>query len=146
MEENENSAITVKTTVSAPMNEVWKIWTSPEHIVKWNNASDDWHTPAAENDLREGGKFVYRMEAKDGSFGFAFSGIYEEVIENSKIAYVLEDQRKVIISFEETEQGVLVTEMFDPEQENSIELQKNGWQAILDNFKKYAEEIQKQSA
>jgi uncharacterized protein YndB with AHSA1/START domain len=144
MEEKENAAITVKTTVSAPMNEVWKIWTSPEHIVKWNNASDDWHTPAAENDLKVGGKFVYRMEAKDGSFGFAFSGIYEEVLENSKIAYVLEDQRKVIISFEETEQGVLVTEMFDPEQENSIELQKNGWQAILDNFKKYAESLAKQ--
>jgi uncharacterized protein YndB with AHSA1/START domain len=142
MEANEPGVIPVETFVSAPINEVWKIWTSPEHIVVWNNASDDWHTPAAENDLRVGGQFVYKMEAKDGSFGFAFSGIYEDVVENTKIAYVLEDKRKVVITFEEQEGGVLVKEVFDPEQVNSIELQQKGWQSILDNFKKYAEGLQ----
>jgi uncharacterized protein YndB with AHSA1/START domain len=142
MEANEPGVISVETLVSAPINEVWKIWTSPEHIVVWNNASDDWHTPAAENDLRVGGQFVYKMEAKDGSFGFAFSGIYEDVVENTKIAYVLEDKRKVVITFEEQEGGVLVKEVFDPEQVNSIELQQKGWQSILDNFKKYAEGLQ----
>lgn len=139
MENKENAAITIKTVVSAPLNEVWKIWTSPEHIVKWNNASDDWHTPTAENDLQKGGKFVYRMEAKDGSFGFAFSGIYEDVIEHAKISYVLEDNRKVEVTFKALDDGVQVQEVFEPEEFNAIELQRDGWQAILNNFKKYAE-------
>jgi len=121
------------------MDQVWSIWTNPDHIIKWNNASDDWHTPTAENDLRVGGKFTYRMEAKDGSVGFAFSGVYEEVDTNARIVYRLEDERKVVITFEEVEGGVKVTETFDPDETNSVELQQTGWQAILDNFKKYAE-------
>ena len=123
------------------MDQVWSVWTSPDHIVKWNNASDDWHTPKAENDLRVGGKFTYRMEAKDGSVGFAFSGIYEDVAQNARIVYRLEDDRKVLVTFEEAEGGVKVTETFDPEEINSIELQQAGWQGILDNFKKYTEAI-----
>lgn len=138
----EKSPLTVQTTISAPIDQVWSIWTSPDHIVKWNNASDDWHTPKAENDLRVGGKFTYRMEARDGRVGFSFSGIYEEVSPNSRIVYRLEDDRKVIITFEEAEGGVKVAENFDPEDINSIELQQAGWQAILDNFKKYTEGTQ----
>lgn len=137
--------ITVKTTVSAPLKEVWNIWTSPEHIVKWNHASEDWHTPTAENDLKVGGKFIYRMEAKDGSFGFSFSGIYEEIVEYAKIAYVLEDNRKVIISFQEVSEGVVVEESFEPEEFNGVELQRSGWQSILDNFKRYSEGLEKPS-
>ena len=125
--------------ISAPMDQVWSIWTNPDHIIKWNNASDDWHTPTAENDLRVGGKFTYRMEAKDGSVGFAFTGVYEEVDTNARVVYRLEDERKVVITFEEVEGGVKVTETFDPDETNSVELQQTGWQAILDNFKKYAE-------
>jgi len=121
------------------MDQVWSIWTNPDHIIKWNNASDDWHTPTAENDLRVGGKFTYRMEAKDGSVGFAFTGVYEEVDTNARVVYRLEDERKVVITFEEVEGGVKVTETFDPDETNSVELQQTGWQAILDNFKKYAE-------
>jgi uncharacterized protein YndB with AHSA1/START domain len=143
METTENATITVKSIVAAPIDELWTIWTSPDHIIKWNNASDDWHTPAAENDLREGGKFVYRMEAKDGSSGFAFSGVYEKVVPNTIIVYRLEDNRSVTVSFEQGHEGVLVTETFTPEQMNSIELQQKGWQSILDNFKKYAEGLQK---
>jgi uncharacterized protein YndB with AHSA1/START domain len=139
MDANDNSPITVKTTVVAPIEEVWKIWTTPDHIVKWNNASDDWHTPSAENDLREGGKFVYRMEAKDGSNGFEFSGVYEKVVPSSIIVYRLGDKRSVTVSFAQGDNGVLVTEEFTPEQTNSRELQQKGWQSILDNFKSYSE-------
>ena len=135
----EKSTITVHTMISAPMDQVWSIWTNPDHIIKWNNASDDWHTPTAENDLRVGGKFTYRMEAKDGSVGFAFTGVYEEVDTNARVVYRLEDERKVVITFEEVEGGVKVNETFDPDETNSVELQQTGWQAILDNFKKYAE-------
>ncbi|MDB5022128.1 MAG: Activator of Hsp90 ATPase 1 family protein [Pedobacter sp.] len=143
MDTTENADITVKTVVYAPIEEVWNIWTSPDHIIKWNNASDDWHTPAAENDLREGGKFVYRMEAKDGSAAFAFSGIYEEVVPQSRIVYKLEDDRVVSVSFEEANDGVTVSEIFTPEKVNSIELQQSGWQSILDNFKNYTEGLAK---
>jgi uncharacterized protein YndB with AHSA1/START domain len=142
MDTTEHAAITVKTIVAAPIEELWKIWTSPEHIVKWNNASDEWHTPAAENDLREGGKFVYRMEAKDGSSGFEFSGVYEKVVPNSIIVYLLEDKRRVSVTFEQDDKGVLVTETFTPEQLNSVDMQQAGWQSILDNFKKYSEALQ----
>jgi uncharacterized protein YndB with AHSA1/START domain len=135
----DTNTITVKTTVAAAIDKVWDVWTSPDHILKWNSASDEWHTPKAENDLRVGGKFTYRMEAKDGSNGFAFSGIYETVVPKSGIVYRLEDNRIVTLTFEEVSEGVIVTETFDPEQINSIDLQKMGWQSILDNFKKYTE-------
>ena len=140
----ETTPITVQTTIAAPIDQVWNVWTSPDHIVKWNNAADDWHTPKAENDLRVGGTFTYRMEAKDGSVGFAFTGIYEEVAPHAQIVYRLEDDRKVIVHFEELEGQVKVTETFDPEEINSIELQQAGWQAILDNFKKYSESMQQE--
>ncbi|MFN2438133.1 MAG: SRPBCC family protein [Chitinophagaceae bacterium] len=140
METKNSRAITVENTVKAPVEKVWKFWTEPEHIKKWNNASDDWHTPHAENDLRVGGKFVARMEAKDGSFGFDFGGIYDEVTPNKSIAYTLGDGRKVNISFTGRGNETKVVETFDPENTNSMEMQKTGWQAILDNFKKYTEE------
>ena len=126
---SDKQAITIKTTVSAPVETVWKYWTEPEHIKKWNNASEDWHTTTAENDLRVGGVFLSRMEAKDGSFGFDFSGIYDEIKLYDSIAYTLGDER--------TE----VTETFEAESDNSIEMQQAGWQAILDNFKRYAERM-----
>ena len=135
--------ITVETTIQAPVAKVWEYWTEPTHIKKWNSASDDWHTPDAENDLRVGGKFHSRMEAKDGSFGFDFGGIYDEVKLHEVIAYTLGDGRKVTITFKAQENVTEVLETFDAETMNSIELQQQGWQAILDNFKKYAEQTTK---
>ncbi|MGP7817909.1 SRPBCC family protein [Niallia sp. 01092] len=140
MESSNNVKITVETTVKAPVEKVWKYWTEPVHITKWNNASDEWHTPFAENDLRVGGKFLSRMEAKDGSFGFDFSGIYDEVKLNEVISYTISDGRKVKITFIDQENETKINETFDAETINSIELQQQGWQAILDNFKKYAEQ------
>lgn len=131
--------ITIEATIEAPIEKVWETWTKPEHITQWSFASDDWFTPKAENDLRTGGKFSTRMEAKDGSFGFDFEGIYDEVIDHKLITYMLGDERKVKIEFEEKGDQTLVTETFDAETENSIEMQKAGWQAILNNFKKYTE-------
>ncbi len=131
--------ITVKITVNAPVGSVWSCWTEPSHITQWVFASDDWHAPYAENDLKIGGKFVTRMEAKDGSAGFDFNGVYTEVVPNEKISYTLEGGRTVVISFEEEGDVTTVTETFDPEDENPLEMQKNGWQSILDNFKKYVE-------
>lgn len=133
--------ITIKTKINAPIEKVWEFWTEPEHIKKWNNASDDWHTTAAENDLKVGGKFLSRMEAKDGSVGFDFYGIYDEVKLNHSIAYTLGDERKVRITFDSVEKKTEVTETFEAESENSVEMQEAGWQAILNNFKKYTEEI-----
>lgn len=133
--------ITIETTVNEPLEKVWKIWTTPEHIMKWNNASYDWHTPTAENDLRVGGKFLSRMEAKDGSFGFDFWGIYDDVKTNERIAYTMGDDRKVEIIFKSQGNTTAVTETFEAENENPVELQQQGWQAILNNFKKYAESI-----
>jgi uncharacterized protein YndB with AHSA1/START domain len=134
------SPITVTTIVAAPVSKVWEYWTTPEHICKWNNASDDWHTPRAENDLHPGGKFSYRMEARDGSFGFDFGGVYDVVLPEKHIAYTMEDGRKVAINFIENEGSTEITESFDPENVNSQELQRTGWQAILDNFKKHVDE------
>src|ERR1700761_4763599 len=99
MERNENTAITVTAVINAPVQKVWELWTGPDHIINWNNASDDWYTPSAENDLRDGGNFSYRMEAKDGSFGFDFGGVYDNVIENELIRYTIGDGRKVTIVF-----------------------------------------------
>lgn len=137
--DNQATVITVENTVNAPVEKVWEFWTSPEHIIKWNNASDDWHTPHATNDLRVGGKFLARMEAKDGSMGFDFNGVYSEVKEHELITYVIEDGRKVSITFSPASDGTRVVESFEAENENSIELQRSGWQSIIDNFKKYVE-------
>jgi uncharacterized protein YndB with AHSA1/START domain len=139
VEPTSKTTITVKNTVNAPVEKVWKLWTAPDHITKWNNASDDWHTPRAENDLRTGGKFVARMEAKNGSSGFDFGGVYDEVKTHELIAYTMGDGRKVKITFAANGALTNVVETFEAEGTNSIELQRSGWQAILDNFKKYAE-------
>lgn len=135
------SSITVETSINAPIEKVWDSWTKPEHITKWNQASDDWHSPRAENDLRSGGKFNVRMEAKDGSAGFDFEGIYDEVKTHELIAYTMGDGRTVRIVFTPLGDKTLVSETFDPESENSEELQRNGWQSILDSFKKYVETL-----
>ncbi|TQR19318.1 SRPBCC family protein [Psychrobacillus vulpis] len=140
MTSESNSKITVETTVHAPVEKVWKYWTEPEHIKKWNSASDDWHTPISENDLRPGGKFLSRMEAKDGSFGFDFGGVYDEVKLNEFISYTLGDERKVEITFIKQDNDTKIIEVFDAETVNSTEMQQAGWQSILDNFKKYAEQ------
>ena len=137
----DKQTITIKTIVNTSMETVWRCWTEPEHIKKWNSASEDWHTTAAENDLRAHGKFFSRMESKDGSFGFDFYGIYDEVKLYEVIAYTLDDERKVRIDFVCNENKTEITETFEAENINSIELQQTGWQAILDNFKRYTEEI-----
>jgi uncharacterized protein YndB with AHSA1/START domain len=139
MEKSNNLSVTVETTVQIPVERVWKYWTEPKHITKWNHASDDWHTPFAENDLRVGGKFLSRMEARDGSFGFDFSGVYDEVRLNEGISYTIDDGRKVNITFISQENETKIIEAFDAENMNPIEMQEKGWQAILDNFKKYTE-------
>lgn len=139
METTNKQKISVETTLKAPVTKVWEYWTKPEHIVKWNQASDDWHTTSAENDLRTGGKFSSRMEAKDGSFGFDFGGIYDKINENESIEYTLNDDRKVQISFTISGGETKIIELFEAEDTNSLEMQKYGWQAILDNFKKYTE-------
>ncbi len=139
MATTEKTTITVTATIDASVEKVWQLWTTPHHITQWNNASEDWHSPKAENDLQKGGRFNYRMEAKDGSFGFDFNGVYTEVKNHELIAYNIEDGRKVEILFAEHGYQTKITETFEAEDVNSIELQQNGWQAILDNFKKYVE-------
>ena len=131
--------ITVETTVKAPVEKVWDFWSAPEHITKWNTASDDWHTPRAVNDLRTGGKFSARMEAKDGSFGFDFGGVYDTVQQYQLIEYTMGDGRKVSVRFDSKGSETHITETFEAEGTNPIEMQRGGWQAILDNFKKYTE-------
>jgi uncharacterized protein YndB with AHSA1/START domain len=133
------TTITIETTIKAPVEKVWQYWTSPQHIVNWNSASDDWHTPKAENDLRVGGKFASRMEAKDGSQGFDFSGIYNEVQTNQLIQYTMGDGRKVKVVFKSNGDETKVVEDFEAESTYPVEMQREGWQAILNNFKKYVE-------
>jgi uncharacterized protein YndB with AHSA1/START domain len=139
MQTTKPSPITVETTVAAPVEKVWQYWTTPAHITKWNSPSDDWHSPKAENDPRPGGKFLYRMEARDGSFGFDFGGTYDEVMTGERIAYTLGDGRKVTIQFTGKGNETTIVETFDPESINSLEMQRGGWQAILENFKKHTE-------
>lgn len=139
METKSKTAITIEANIKAPIEKVWNYWNHPEDIKKWSHASDDWHTTKSENDLRVGGKFVSRMEAKDGSFGFDFGGVYDEIVNHKVIAYTLGDGRKVKITFTVNGNETKVVETFDPENENPVEMQRDGWQAILNNFKKYAE-------
>ncbi len=139
MATQDKTIITVETSIDAPLQKVWEYWTEPEHIIKWNSASGDWHTPRAENDLRVGGSFISRMEAKDGSFGFDFGGEYDAITPYEYIEYTLGDGRKVKIDFKADGKQTKVAESFDAESENSVEIQKGGWQNILDNFKKYTE-------
>lgn len=131
--------ITIETLINARIEKVWDFWNEPKHITQWNAASEDWHTPQASNDLRPGGRLSSRMEAKDGSFGFDFEGTYTDVVPLSVISYTLEDGRTVTITFSSKGNQTLIKESFDAEGTNSIERQQAGWQAILDNFKKYVE-------
>lgn len=135
-----STSITVETTVNAPIEKVWEFWNNPDHITKWSFASPDWHTPDAENDLTVGGKFKNTMAAKDGSMSFDFGGTYTTVDQHKKIEYTLEDGRQVSIVFDLLSEQTRITETFDPESTHTIEMQRSGWQAILDNFKKYTEE------
>lgn len=142
MDQLTDTMITLRTTVNTPVEKVWECWTEPLHIKNWNHASDEWHTTFAENDLRVGGKFLSRMEAKDGSFGFDFDGVYDEVKLHQTIAYTLGDGRKVKITFIGRENKTEVIESFEAENTFSVEQQQQGWQAILDNFKRYTEKLQ----
>ncbi len=139
METQNKTVITIENTINAPVQKVWELWTKPEHITKWSNASDDWHTPRAENDVRKGGSFSSRMEAKDGSMGFDFGGVYDEVRDNEYMEYTLGDGRKVTVDFKPQGNTTKVVETFEAESTNPVEMQRGGWQAILDNFKKYTE-------
>lgn len=134
------TSVTVEAEINAPVEKVWAYWTEPAHIQNWCFASDDWCAPHATNDLRAGGTFLTRMEAKDGSFGFDFEGTYLAVRENEYIEYALADARKVCISFEKKGESCKVVETFDAENANPIEMQRAGWQMIMNNFKKYVEE------
>ncbi len=134
-----NTKITVETTIAKNVDKVWSFYNTPAHIMKWNFASDDWQCPRSEVDLRIGGKMNSRMEAKDGSFGFDFEGTYDEVVPQKKVAYSMSDGRKVVTTFETLGSKTKVTTVFDAENEHPVDFQKAGWQAILENFKKYAE-------
>ena len=136
---NMNETITVETHVDAPIETVWNAFNDVAAIPKWNAPSNDWHTPRAENNLEVGGTFLYRMEAKDGSTGFDFTGTYTDVTPHEHLAYVMSDGRKAKVTFAEEGEGTRVVTVFDPETENPHEVQRAGWQAILDNFKKYVE-------
>ena len=131
--------VTVHASINASLDEVWRRFTTPADVEQWNTASEDWHTTTANNELQVGGKFSYRMEAKDGSFGFDFWGIYDTVEEFKRLDYTLGDGRKVSVAFEFTGIGTKLTETFETEDQNPVEMQQLGWQAILDNFKKYVE-------
>lgn len=143
METQPLTNMTVETRVKAPVEKVWECWTSPSHITQWNQASDDWHSPRAENDLRPGGKFMTRMEAKTGDMGFDFEGIYDEVIPHELISYTMGDGRKVNVRFKASGEETIVIESFDAETTHSPEMQQAGWQAILDSFRMYTERIVK---
>jgi uncharacterized protein YndB with AHSA1/START domain len=141
METTESTVITVEATVNAPAEKVWTVWNKPEDIMQWSHAADDWHTTSSENDLRPGGKFSSRMEAKDGSFGFDFWGVYDEVKPHELITYTMGDGRKVKNVFAKEGNATKVTVTFEAENQNPVEMQRGGWQAILNNFKKYAESL-----
>lgn len=134
--------ITVETIVDAPIERVWHAWNDPEAIKQWNAAQDDWHTTRSTVDLRDGGRFVSRMEARDGSTGFDFGGTYTRVLSHKLIEYRMDDGREVKVEFSNAGEGVAVKETFEAETENSPELQRQGWQAILDNFRRHVESAQ----
>ena len=137
MEEKESIRITVETTVPVSPELAWEYWTKPAHITQWNQASDDWHTPRAESDLRAGGRFSSRMESKDGKFGFDFRGIYDVVEPYRLLDSTLGDERKVHVTFTPVAAGTKIVETFEAEVENPVELQRQGWQAILDSYRRY---------
>ncbi|WP_019990360.1 SRPBCC family protein [Rudanella lutea] len=135
----ESTKITIQANIAAPIGKVWAYWTEPAHITRWNFATDDWQCPSAENDLRPGGKYMARMEAKDGSFGFDFEAIYDRVLDGQELAYTMPDGRQVTTRFDAQDNTTQVTTTFDAENQNPVEMQQAGWQAILNNFKTYTE-------
>lgn len=141
METTEKKVITVATTIQAPVEKVWEIWNDPAHITQWNAASADWHTPWAENELKVGGKLLSRMEARDGSMGFDFEGEYTAIETHKRIVYTIADGRKVEVIFTGNGNETAIAESFEAEGTNPPEMQQAGWQAILDNFKQYAESV-----
>jgi uncharacterized protein YndB with AHSA1/START domain len=139
MQAANNIQVTISATINAPIEKVWNYYNTPEHVTQWNMADPSWHCPYGQNDLRTGGKFSYRMEAKDGSFGFDFGGVYDQVIPHQLIEYTMGDNRKVIVRFTSEGNSTSIETIFDAESQNPVEMQRQGWQAILDNFKKYTE-------
>lgn len=133
------AVIKIEAIINKPIDQVWEMWTQPEHITKWCFASDDWHAPSSTSDFKIGGKLNTRMEAKDGSFGFDFWGTYNDIKLNEKLGVTLGDDRKWDTHFSVIDGGVKIIEEFEAESENPIEMQQAGWQMILNNFKKYAE-------
>ena len=134
-----NDPITVQTTINATIENVWRSWTTPDDIMQWNNPSDDWQTLKVENDVKDGGNFLFRMQDKDGSDGFDFCGKYDKVIFDKLIEYTLADGRKTINKFFENENSVTITETFEPEAKTPLDIQRNFCQGVLNNFKKYVE-------
>lgn len=139
MKTAQTQSITVETLVNAPVEKAWKFFSDPEHITQWAFASDDWHAPYADNDLRKDGKFKTTMAAKDGSFSFDFEGVYTNVVPNKVVEYAMSDGRKVKVDFEADGNSTRIRETFDPETENSIDMQRAGWQAILENYRRHVE-------
>jgi len=139
MDAKETATITVVATINAPMAKVWQYWTGPEHITQWNQASDEWHAPYAENDLQENGRFKTTMAAKDGSFSFDFEGVYTNIQLHQQIDYTLDDGRKVTILFAAQDGQTKVLQTFEAETSHPLEMQQTGWQAILNSFKNYTE-------
>ena len=135
-----NKKIIISTEVQAPVEKVWNFWTQPEHVIHWNHASEDWHCPKANNDLKVSGKFSYTMAAKDGSMSFDFEGVYDAIDLYKQIVYTILDGRQVEVLFVSNGNSTVVTEAFEPENMNPEEMQRAGWQSILDNFKNYVEE------
>jgi uncharacterized protein YndB with AHSA1/START domain len=133
--------ITISTIIRVAKEKVWDCYTLPEHIIRWNFATPDWHCPAAHNNLTPGGTYHARMEAKDGSFAFDFKATYQQIIPYDSFQFVMDDGRKVHFSLEESEAGTIVNIAFDAENVNPLEMQRQGWQAILDNFKNYTESL-----
>lgn len=133
--------IKLELIVDAPIQLVWDAFNNPIHVVNWNHAADSWHCPNAKADFKVGGNFVYEMAAKDGSLSFEFAGVYDEIIEHEKVSYTLGDGRSVEINFEKSDKGTKLTETFETEDTNTQEQQRAGWQAILNNFKKYTESL-----
>jgi uncharacterized protein YndB with AHSA1/START domain len=136
---SQGTKITVEATANAPVETVWTVWNNPNDIMKWNTPDPSWHSPSSKNDLRLGGKFKNRMEAKDGSFGFDFEGTYDSVVTNKEISYTMGDGRQATTIFTEQDGKTHLATTFDPEMENDVEFQKQGWQAILNNFVNYVE-------
>jgi len=135
----ETTRITVETVVNAPLEKAWRFFSEPEHVTQWAFASDDWHAPYADNDLRTNGKFKTTMAAKDGSFSFDFEGVYTNVVPNKSFEYAMADGRTVNVAFSADGPKTKVTETFDPESQNSLDMQRAGWQAILENYRKHVE-------